>query len=691
MARMTVAASNGGATATAVCDYSVTFSGNSATIKVSNLSASTNIGVRGVYLSVNVRDESGDYDATYSKYETWEGAADVHGVTGASFTKTVTLNDSHPHWLNLYVAVWTSSSSHDSNSAFAYIENMYCTVSYNANGGSGAPSSQKKGWGTDIVLSGTKPTRTNYVFKEWNTNSSGTGTSYAPGATYKGDSNLALYAIWYAPYTVSYDANGGTGAPSSQTKVHNQSLTLSSTKPTRSGYVFRRWNTNTSDTGTAYNPGATYTANANLALKAIWNPVISYNANGGSGAPSSQTKTYGVAINLSGTVPTRAGYSFWHWNTANNNSGTTYSPGSSYSANTSLSLYAIWNPIISYDPNGGSGAPLPQTKTYGTSITLSSVTPTRSGYRFNGWNTKADGTGTNYSGGAAYTSNATLTLYAKWLREPSAPSITSMSVVRCDSSGNADDAGTHCKVTVAWRVDTTSDTVSGNTGTVTGRVGVDGSAVTTAIAWSSGTSGTSGTAVAIVPNIDTDSQYAVTVTVTDRVTSTSRTDICTRAFFVIDFRAGGQGVGIGSAAPETGLVVGYDMQCSNDLDVLGDLEVAGGLIVRGNLVAPNLTVVTVSSGVLTPASGWTVVDQYAYTYGRVCMVRVGLRPSSAVAANTSQTVGTLASGYRPVGLQGFADASGVGQAVAAGTVTYRNLVALTTGSTVYVGLTFIKS
>ena len=82
-----------------------------------------------------------------------------------------------------------------------------------------------------------------------------------------------------------------------------------------------------------------------------------------------------------------------------------------------IDLYAVWSPntyTISYNANGGSGAPTAQTKTYGTDLTLTTSKPTRSGYTFNGWNTKSDGSGTSYSAGGKFTTNANTTLYAKW-------------------------------------------------------------------------------------------------------------------------------------------------------------------------------------------------------------------------------------------------------------------------------------
>ena len=70
---------------------------------------------------------------------------------------------------------------------------------------------------------------------------------------------------------------------------------------------------------------------------------------------------------------------------------------------------------IKYNGNGSTtGVPSEHDKKHGTNTTLSSSTPTRTGYTFAGWNTKADGSGTNYAEGATYTANADVTLYAKW-------------------------------------------------------------------------------------------------------------------------------------------------------------------------------------------------------------------------------------------------------------------------------------
>ena len=74
-----------------------------------------------------------------------------------------------------------------------------------------------------------------------------------------------------------------------------------------------------------------------------------------------------------------------------------------------VSLYTI-----KYNMNGGSGSVGNQTKEHGTAIKLATTTSKKTGYAYGGWNTKTDGTGTNYNAGANYTGNGNVTLYAKW-------------------------------------------------------------------------------------------------------------------------------------------------------------------------------------------------------------------------------------------------------------------------------------
>lgn len=146
-------------------------------------------------------------------------------------------------------------------------------------------------------------------------------------------------------YSIKYNANGGTGAPANQTKWYDEDLTLSSTKPTRSGYTFSKWTTESNGTGAVYTAGQKYTTNTSLYLYAQYTAnkyTIAFNANGGTGAPSAQTKTHGVAITLPTTVPTKNGYNFLGWATTSTSTTAIYPAGGSYTTEGSRTLYAVW-------------------------------------------------------------------------------------------------------------------------------------------------------------------------------------------------------------------------------------------------------------------------------------------------------------------------------------------------------------
>jgi uncharacterized repeat protein (TIGR02543 family) len=233
------------------------------------------------------------------------------------------------------------------------------TLKYNANGGSGAPSTQSAT--TDkqshtFTIASSEPSRTGYRFLGWSTSSSAGSAAYSPGGSitlyYAETNSITLYAVWQKrTYTVSYNANGGSGAPGSQTKTYGVDLTLSSTIPTRSGYTFQGWALSASG-GAAYSPGDTYTDNASITLYAAWvsdgptTYTVHYNANGGTGAPASQTKTHGVALTLRTGIPTRAGSDFMGWGTSAAATSPTYQPGGTYTANASITLYAVWSDAV---------------------------------------------------------------------------------------------------------------------------------------------------------------------------------------------------------------------------------------------------------------------------------------------------------------------------------------------------------
>ena len=226
--------------------------------------------------------------------------------------------------------------------------------------------------------------------------------------------------------TLTYDAQGGSGKPGDQTGNAASNVTVSSTAPTRDGYTFTGWDTIADGSGTDYTGGATYTLpnSGTDTLYAQWqiNTVtLTYDAQGGSGAPGDQPGNAASNVTVSSSAPTRDGHTFTGWDTAADGSGTDYSGGDTYTLPNSGTdtLYAQWqiNTVtLTYDAQGGSGAPGDQTGNAASDVTVSNTVPTRDGYTFTGWDTAANGLGTDYAGGATYTlpNSGTDTLYAQW-------------------------------------------------------------------------------------------------------------------------------------------------------------------------------------------------------------------------------------------------------------------------------------
>ena len=327
-----------------------------------------------------------------------------------------------------YDSGWCTGSGSLSTTPFRF-------VSYNANGGSGAPGKQTVVSGSKLTLSSTKPTRTGYTFSKWNTNSSGTGTNYSGGTSYGINSNLTLYAIWtinnyYLDINGNLDGTDVGNISGYGTCDVNVGGSLKSDNCS-DYYVAHPYGSTYSITDIKATTGHTYqgvasgavsgtigTSGVSVRLKFTTDTyTISYDANGGSGAPGNQTKTYGVALILSSTIPTRTNCKFLGWSTSSTATAATYSAGASFTTNAATKLYAVWKLSgynISFNANGGSGAPATVFKTHGVDLTLPTTVPTRTAYTFKGWSTSSTATTETYQAGGTFSTDETTTLYAVW-------------------------------------------------------------------------------------------------------------------------------------------------------------------------------------------------------------------------------------------------------------------------------------
>ena len=443
---------------------------------------------------------------------------------------------------------WSKYSVSDSSNTFYYDDNASSATTSKGSVGIKTSVSSGSGWSTSNQV---KISEYDYTFTRGTSASTRSVAAKLTGIDIIGSTMTATttYTIpALASYTVSYNANGGTGAPGNDKKYYGKTLTLSSTKPTRTGYNFQGWAT--SANGSVVNqPGGTYTGNAAITYYAIWKKItytITYKENGGSGQPSNQTKTYGEDLTLSGVIPNKTGYDFVSWNTKDNGTGTSYAPGAKYTANAAVTLYAIWKKkiyTVKYDENGGTNAPGDQTKTYDVSLTLSSVKPTKANYTFKGWATSKNGS-VVYASGATYTANADVTLYAVWEDSYDKPSIKSFSVTRCkkisDNEYATSDAGNYALVKFSW-----TSSVASPSALIEWKASADTS-------WSSkpvSLTGTDGTVEEFIGgSLELEKSYSIKVTVDDGKDPQTTTRNLPGNAFPIDVKAGGTGVAIGKPA-----------------------------------------------------------------------------------------------------------------------------------------------
>jgi hypothetical protein len=242
------------------------------------------------------------------------------------------------------------------------------TVTWDAAGGEGGTQFTTEPRGNSHTAPSPGP-RNGFDFLYYRSGS-GTGTDFVgSGGPYTPTGNVTFAAIWTAKtYSVTYNANSGTGAPASQTKIHGTNLTLSATVPTRatvgsSQYTFAGWNTEANGTGTSYSAGATYTLNQALSLFAQWTVTtltwsITWGANGGTGGGTT-TEPRGN----SHTAPspgTKDGFTFSSWRYFDGGTGSTYNvnSGGTFLPSSSITFTAVWNsntvtPTITMGANSG--------------------------------------------------------------------------------------------------------------------------------------------------------------------------------------------------------------------------------------------------------------------------------------------------------------------------------------------------
>jgi len=395
--------------------------------------------------------------------------------------------------INVY-AIWALDDN--TNGIPDVYENNIYALTYDANGGvaSSVPVDNTSYRYNDVatVDTTTIPTHSGgHIFLYW-TDASQVAPTYGFGdrpilpaettsVTFTNDS-VTLNAVWGEDtnnngiadvyedqYTLSYNANGGGGAPvdgALYASTNTVTLAAGSSLSNINNYVFVGWTTALPTTfQSVYTFGesallptmvtdVTFT-NANITVYAVWSTddnqnqtpdvyenantfTVTYSANGGSGTLVDSNSPYSANATvtvLGGSSFSRSNYTFSGWNTAAGGTGTSYASGATFTITGNVILYAQWTSVpttpttptnpgtpsstsynVTYNANGGSGSKVVSVSS-GSSHAVQSVTAvgiSYPGYTFKGWNTTANGSGTSHAVATSITVTANITLYAQW-------------------------------------------------------------------------------------------------------------------------------------------------------------------------------------------------------------------------------------------------------------------------------------
>lgn len=396
---------------------------------------------------VNAGSSTTDYNATLPTFVNFSAGANVQNSISTTVSG-ILLSPSTTYYMYFY----PSSSRHHMFYFYDYTGTDHTAISYDSlvnsftltlNKDSGVSSFTGAGsYAVGATATTVATAKTGYHLVSYTgTTSDGSGTS-----TWTGCSGLTSHTDTWSmyqnrtitvnsaadTYTLTYNANGGTGAPGNQTKTYGTAITLSSTKPTRAStsstftitgngnggtsksitatktisYTFAGWSTSASGSA-QYNAGGSCNLNgssngATITLYAVWTPTTTYSNNtisalGSTTRSSTSAGSYTVSFNANGgscstsslSAARTTSYTFLGWGSSSSASSSLSSSTSYTSATT---VYARWS-----------------SSTSTSAITLPSAS--RTGYTFKGWSTSSSASSGSTG---SYTPSGNVTLYATW-------------------------------------------------------------------------------------------------------------------------------------------------------------------------------------------------------------------------------------------------------------------------------------
>ncbi len=299
-------------------------------------------------------------------------------------------------------------------------------------------------WGSEAPIPPDIPVKDGYTFVGWSATKDSETAEYAgQGGVVLKDDEVILYAVWSKDpvnYVLKFDNDGGTGAPSTLSKLKETAetwpFTITDGYPSKDGFQCVGWS-DTQGGGKAYVSGDTVTLTWDSPSKTLY-PVwveetvytLSFSAEGASDVPepvSGKSITGSADVAIPSGTPTRTGYEFLGWSSSDGATEAERLPGATITlTETSVTLYAVWKKVpvtfsVTFEADGDGG----QMPTISPVTTLETehlfdipeTHPTKTGYKFLGWSATEGSALAEYLAGGSITlkdSSPTVTLHAAW-------------------------------------------------------------------------------------------------------------------------------------------------------------------------------------------------------------------------------------------------------------------------------------
>ena len=356
--------------------------------------------------------------------------------------------------------------NHDLYLYAQWIKNSSCSLTYDSNNGSGVTRRDSEtpcARGTEVIIDGNdfscRKEGIACEFAGWNSRQDGSGDTYMPGETKEVNTDVVLYAQWTespaeeeeeSGNRLYYHANNGTVdyAVDAQTPAAEGNKIDIDKNSFRSGVsVFNGWNTKSDGSGKTYKEESTFSMpDHDVHLYAQWkdnSARLFYHSNVEGEkeslvAEDAQTPAaVKTKVKIDGIMFENTGYHFTGWNEKADGSGRAFGPGDEIVLKEDVHLYARWTVSkekyrlvyhSAYPDQAKQDRRERAAKNYSetdgetpcfayTCVDINeNHFPVPEGYRFTGWNGKADGSGVSCQPGDHYTMpGSDVHLYAQWI------------------------------------------------------------------------------------------------------------------------------------------------------------------------------------------------------------------------------------------------------------------------------------